>query len=206
MALDQEYFDSIHIDLVKKKYYNANKVDAVLSDIRAQALAMASDNASMRSELNAKNNRTYEVGDAIISANAFARRLVDEAKVKAAALIADAEKRAADIEKEAAERCGRMTAASEKSRELALARMEASFSRLREQYQASIEAVNEEWRLLLCELYDDSDLSPEEVSAEPAAEDEPGQGCGFGASVDISDIDAKVSAILEGINEINQDL
>ena len=206
MALDQEYFDSIHIDLVKKKYYNANKVDAVLNDIRAQALAMASDNASMRSELNAKNNRTYEVGDAIISANALARRLVDEAGQKAAAIIEEAEKRAAALEKETAERCGRMTAASEKSRELALSRMEASFSRLREQYRASIETVNEEWRLLLCELYDDQLLSPEEDAAEPAVDDEPGQSCGLGGSVDISDIDAKVSAILEGINEINEDM
>ena len=29
MALDQEYFDSIQIDVVKKKYYNANKVNAL---------------------------------------------------------------------------------------------------------------------------------------------------------------------------------
>ncbi len=30
MALDQKYFDDINIDVVKKKYYNANKVNAVL--------------------------------------------------------------------------------------------------------------------------------------------------------------------------------
>ena len=43
MALDKEYFDAISIDLVKKKYYNANKVNAVLDDIRAQALAMTEE-------------------------------------------------------------------------------------------------------------------------------------------------------------------
>ena len=32
MALDQAYFDAINIDLVKKKYYNANKVEAVLEE------------------------------------------------------------------------------------------------------------------------------------------------------------------------------
>ena len=207
MALDREYFDSVNIDIVKKKYYNANKVDALLSDIRAQALAMSSENAAMRSELAAKNDRMYEVGDAIISANALARRLVDEAKAKAAAMIADAEKRAAAIEAEAAERCGRMEAASEKSRELVLARMEASFSKLREQYQTSIETLNEEWRLLLCELYDEADPAPAADAKAPAAgEDDPGLSCGSGVSVDISDIDAKVSAILKGINEINRDL
>ena len=36
MALDKEYFDGIQIDLVKKKYYNANKVNAVFADIQAQ--------------------------------------------------------------------------------------------------------------------------------------------------------------------------
>ena len=29
MALDKEYFDAINIDIVKKKYYNANKVNAL---------------------------------------------------------------------------------------------------------------------------------------------------------------------------------
>ena len=40
MALNKEYFDAIHIDVVKKKYYNANTVEAVFSDIKEQALAM----------------------------------------------------------------------------------------------------------------------------------------------------------------------
>ena len=39
MALDKAYFDAIHIDVVKKKYYNANKVNALLADVRAQAAA-----------------------------------------------------------------------------------------------------------------------------------------------------------------------
>ena len=29
MALDKEFFDSVNIDVVKKKYYNANKVNAL---------------------------------------------------------------------------------------------------------------------------------------------------------------------------------
>ena len=207
MALDKEYFDSIHIDTVKKKYYNANKVDAVLGDIRAQALAMASENASMRSELDAKNSRTYEVGDAIISANALAGRIVEEAKAKAKVIIDDAEKRAAALEKETAERCGKLSAASEESRELVLSRLEDSFARLREQHLASIETINEEWRMLLCELYEDA--SPEDAEASPSAADAPEEDLGeedLGDDVDMADIEAKVSAILEGINEINQDI
>ena len=57
MALNQEYFDAIHIDVVKKKYYNANKVEAVLQDIRAQALALNAENALLRQQLNSSAAR-----------------------------------------------------------------------------------------------------------------------------------------------------
>ena len=51
MALDQNYFDAINIDVVKKKYYNANKVNAVLEDIRAQALRLEEENRNLREQL-----------------------------------------------------------------------------------------------------------------------------------------------------------
>ena len=40
MALDKEFFDSVNIDVVKKKYYNANKVNALLGNIQQQAETM----------------------------------------------------------------------------------------------------------------------------------------------------------------------
>ena len=40
MALDKEFFDSVNIDVVKKKYYNANKVNALLGNIQQQAEPM----------------------------------------------------------------------------------------------------------------------------------------------------------------------
>mgnify|MGYP000030783089 CR=1 FL=1 len=48
MALNQEYFDAISIDVVKKKYYNANKVNALLQDIREQAIHLEEENRSLR--------------------------------------------------------------------------------------------------------------------------------------------------------------
>ena len=41
MALDAAYFDSIYIEVVKKKYYEAAKVQKVFRDIRRQAEADA---------------------------------------------------------------------------------------------------------------------------------------------------------------------
>ena len=37
MALDKEFFESVNIDVVKKKYYNANKVNTLLGSIQEQA-------------------------------------------------------------------------------------------------------------------------------------------------------------------------
>jgi cell division septum initiation protein DivIVA len=62
MALNAEYFDSIYIDVVKKKYYNAKKVQAVFEDIRRQAEELNAENSLLRrqlaqqaEELNAEN-------------------------------------------------------------------------------------------------------------------------------------------------------
>ncbi len=51
MALDEAYFNSINIDVAKKKYYNVNKVEAVLADIRREAAAMNEENARLRREV-----------------------------------------------------------------------------------------------------------------------------------------------------------
>ena len=65
MALDQNYFDAINIDVVKKKYYNANKVNAVLEDIRAQALRLEEENRNLREPLESLSSRKEVIGDAI---------------------------------------------------------------------------------------------------------------------------------------------
>ena len=70
MALDAEYFDSIYIDVVKKKYYNAGKVQAVFEDIRRQAEALNAENESLRRQLASVNDRRVELGDALLSAQA----------------------------------------------------------------------------------------------------------------------------------------
>jgi len=218
MALDQNYFDSIHIDVVKKKYYNANKVNAVFNDIKAQAVSMAADNEAMRAELAAKNGKAYEVGDAIISAGTLARKLTEDAKAEAAAIVEAAEKRCtaleaeaaercailekesaercaaleketaerctaleketekrcADLEAEAAERCVKLPAVSTENRDLLVAKLEATFSRMREQHLSCIETINEDWRSLLCDIYADEETSEAPVpvaSVEEAPEE-----------------------------------
>ena len=81
MALDQEYFDSIHIDVVKKKYYNANKVEAVFADIRKQAQELMEENARLREQLQGVGDRKAELGEAVFSAQELYRDIIEKAKV-----------------------------------------------------------------------------------------------------------------------------
>lgn len=73
MALDREYFDSISIELVKKKYYNANKVNAVFDEIRDQAIALSEENKALKKQLEGLNSKKAEIGEAVMSAQSRIR-------------------------------------------------------------------------------------------------------------------------------------
>ncbi len=158
MALTQDYFDAIHIEVVKKKYYNANKVEAVLADIRRQAEEMNAENERMRSALSALADRRVELGDAMLSAQGVYRGIIEKANARADAIIAEAERRAAEIEEEARQQ-----------QSAAIERVERLFGVMKEQHLAAIEALNSEWQDYLCGLY------PEEAPAPEAAEEQPAE-------------------------------
>ena len=100
MALDQEYFDSIHIDIVKKKYYNANKVEAVFADIRKQAQELMEENARLREQLQGVGSRKAELGEAVFSAQELYRDIIEKANRRAAAIVAEAEQKRLAIDGE----------------------------------------------------------------------------------------------------------
>ena len=153
MALNKEYFDSIHIDVVKKKYYNANKVEAVFSDIKEQALAMYEENKSMKEQLASINDSKHEIVDAVLSAKAACKEILEKARAEAAQIVAEAESRRDCI-----------MAESSQMQEYAVHQVQACYTRLKEQHMASIEALNSEWQNFLCGLYP-QDNAPETVEA-----------------------------------------
>ena len=142
MALDKEYFDAIHLDVVKKKYYNANKVEAVFRDIRQQAEALNAENEAMRAQLGALNDRKVEIGGAVLSAQAIYREVVAKANQRAEEIIAEAELRRREIIEE-----------TRRQQEYAVQHVEACYSRMKQQHLASIEALNAEWQDFLCGLF-----------------------------------------------------
>jgi len=147
MALNQEYFDAIHIDVVKKKYYNANKVEAVFKDIKEQALVLDEENRQLRAQLEVLNNKKFEIGDAVLSAQAIYREIVEKAKQRAEQIIAEAEGRKAEIIQETLQQ-----------QEYAVQRVENCYARMKEQHMAAIEAINAEWQDFLCGLFVDDEV------------------------------------------------
>ena len=167
MALDAEYFDAIYIDVVKKKYYNANKVRAVFEDIRRQAEELNEENYRLRQELAGMQDRRVELGDALLSAQSIYREIVEKAKARADEMIAAAEQRAAAIERDARERSEEILADSNRQQEYAVQRVEGAFNRMKQLHMASIDALNAEWQDFLCGLYPE----PEEPEEEELPED-----------------------------------
>ena len=51
MAEILDYFDQINIDVAKRKYYNVNKVNSVLEELRALAVELVEENERQRQEL-----------------------------------------------------------------------------------------------------------------------------------------------------------
>ena len=181
MALNREYFDAIHIDVVKKKYYNANKVEAVLSDIRQQAEAMYEENLAMKEQLDAVNGSKFQIGEAVLAAQAIYREILEKANERAAEIVADAEKRREEL-----------MADTLRQQEYAVHQVESFYAQLRRQYEQNMEDLNSRWQSFLCGLYpaeEKTEKQPEKKEA-PAKKPEPER------DVDLPlDLSEKVQAI-----------
>ena len=141
MALDREYFDSIEIELVKKKYYNANKVNAVFEDIRSQAAALYEENAALKKKLETFDGQKVELGNAVMSAQTVYKDIVDKANSCAATILKDAQRKHDEMEEENA-----------RLQDYAVKRVGACIEKLREQQEKTIELINSEWQSFLCDL------------------------------------------------------
>jgi len=113
--LDREYFDSISIEIAKKKYYNANKVEAVFADIRKQAEELNAENESLRRKLEEATNGREEIGTTILSAKSISQMMIREADEKAETIVAEAKKQAEELLEQAEKRAGSLRLQAEQS-------------------------------------------------------------------------------------------
>lgn len=194
MSLTKEFFDNIQIELVKRKYYNSNKVDALINDIRCRARVLMEENARLSAELDTYTSQKAQIADAVMKAQLLHTDIVEKANRQADDKAAQAEESAklilseaneqakeiidaarADAEKLLEEAQDKIKYAEEMQLELdklkqqqleyAVDKMEGCFSKLRQRHLEAIEALNLQWQEFLCGLYDeDAEAAPADLS------------------------------------------
>lgn len=196
MALDKEYFDSINIDVVKKKYYNANKVNALLEDIRSQAEALSEENVLLKAQLKEICQHKDQIGDTLLTAQATARGIVDKAKVQASQIVAEARQKREEL-----------LSGTVDPQEYAAGCVERVFDKLRLQQLENIEKLNGLWQEFLCGLVaDEPEKEPEPLNCDAApAEGEPQQEVP-NSEAGPGELESMVNAIARELMEITGDI
>ena len=152
MALDGGYFDSIYIEVVKKKYYKASKVQAVFAEIRQQAEALNEENRSLRQRLQEQESRKAELGGVMLSAQDVYQDILEQAKKKAAVITAEAEQQSEEILARAREESEKMLSRSREREQNAAQLVEQALERMKRIHQDSMAALDAQWQDFLCSL------------------------------------------------------
>ena len=207
MALDRDYLESLGLEIAKKKYYNAAKVEGVIETLRQRASALESENAALRERAETLSHDREEIGDAILSARTIARQIIAEAqekadgllaeaqekadallagaREKADALLSEAKEKASGLASEAEERCRAQRESCEEREQRTIRSAQELYLQLREQCLDAAKQLDGEWQRFLCSFGE-----PETVSAEDALPD---------------DLDEKLGQLAEYLSEIEED-
>ena len=87
MSVTMEFFDGINFDIAKQKYYNANKVDAKMAEIKAAFAQLIDENNELRRQIDDIGLSKERVAELIMGAQAKADEMIKEANAKAEEII-----------------------------------------------------------------------------------------------------------------------
>ena len=82
-----EFFDGITFDIAKQKYYNANKFDARMAEIKAAFAELIEENNELRRQINDVGLSKERVAELIMGAQAKADEMIKDANAKAEEII-----------------------------------------------------------------------------------------------------------------------
>ena len=87
MAVTMEFFDGISFDIAKQKYYNANKVDAKMEEIKTAFAELIEENNELRRQMDDIAVSKAKVAELIMSAQERADDMIKDADAKAEEII-----------------------------------------------------------------------------------------------------------------------
>ena len=160
----QKDIDAINIDLVKKKYYNANKVEAVLEDIKRQALLLNRENELLGRQLYALHGQKDEIGDTLLSAKAIAQQIIADAQTQAEKILTEARRLSREMTAEAERNCREANAEAEAQRREMPQRLGELEQRLRVQLLGMMEDLSGELRSFSEAEVPSEETAPDDLS------------------------------------------
>ncbi len=131
MAITREFLDGIAFDIVKQKYYNANKVNACLDELIAGARELLEENERLKSANAEVEAARAEIGDTLLSA-----------KQIAAAIVREANEEAQRVLDEANEEANRLLISAEEQRCMTKSPLSESQLKAIEAFNAQLDALN----------------------------------------------------------------
>lgn len=143
MALNREYFNAIELTSVRNRFYEQAEVDALLVDIRRQALEMAEEMEKLRAKASREESEKTEVGEVLLSARYMANQIVSQAK-----------KEAEEIRNAAVPNPEPSKNLSADKEEM-VQRVSELFEIVKKRHEQGIEETNRLWQSFLAEMMDD---------------------------------------------------
>ena len=131
VAITREFLDGIAFDIVKQKYYNANKVNACLDELIAGARELLEENERLKSANAEVEAARAEIGDTLLSA-----------KQIAAAIVREANEEAQRVLDEANEEANRLLISAEEQRCMTKSPLSESQLKAIEAFNAQLDALN----------------------------------------------------------------
>lgn len=178
METNAELFDLSGLELVKKKYYNADNVAELVEKARLANAALQEENRRLCSELEELRAQKNQISDTLMSARDIARQIIDDARAQAEETARLAQTQAEETVK-AAEKKAELILSGARSKaadadlnqvqDYALRCVEDCVDALRRQHMDAIELINSKWQSFLSGLI----LPEERQAAAPKAEELP---------------------------------
>lgn len=197
MALDELLFEFANLDVIKKRYYDANKVNSLLNNIKRSAEETNKENKRLKEQLDELNGKRTQIADMLLEAQTMSKEIAGKASTRADKLMKEAQKeadgivdraqiRANEIVKKANAEAARImdeANAEAKKAEEKLAMLpnqqeytancvEECFHKLKNFHLEAVDMLNDQWQSFLCGLYMPEEQRKDAAASETSAADE----------------------------------
>lgn len=184
MASGKEYLEFLGLEIARRKFYIAEKVEKVVEDLCRRTEALEAENSELRARAEALACGREEIGEAILSAKTISQQLIAEAREQAETMLEEARKKAECLVAEAEERTSELSAACESREQKTIRAVEDCYLRMREECLGTAKILDSEWQRFLCSFGEEAPKGEQEL---------PG------------DLSERLGAIAQSLSEIDAD-